>query len=188
MRETRFMRTAIAMTVLGLVLAGCRASTDLAKPGLYRGDAAVTHLADTRLTLENGTTVAFGEVFSDFSAKRAGLARVFPFWTADIRLVTFASLRNVLPKYDANEDHYLQEPELTALYVHEAARGLGFAVVRIDPSGANGAIATSEADVSALMRFIDRHLHEMAPPQRRIFRDLYRLGRELRPRPILLDD
>ena len=188
MRETRTIRTAIAMTVLGLVLAGCRASTDLVKPRLYRGDVAVTHLADTRLTLENGTTVAFGEIFSDFSAKPARLARVFPFRTVDVRLVSFASLRNVLPKYDANGDRYLQEPELTALYVHEAARGLGYPVARIDPGGRNGAIATSEADVAALMRFIDRHLHEMTPPQRRIFRDLYRLGRELRPRPLLLDD
>ena len=188
MRETRSMRTAIVITVLGLMLAGCRTSTDLARPGLYRGDVALTRLADTRLTLENGTTVAFGEVFRDFKAKSGRLARVFPFRSADIRLVDFASLRDVLPKYDANEDHYLQKPELTALYVHEAARGLGFAVVRVNPSGATGAIATSSADISELMRFIDRHLHEMAPPQRRIFYDLYRLGHELRPRPLLLDD
>ena len=188
MRETRSMRTAIVITVLGLMLAGCRTSTDLARPGLYRGDVALTRLADTRLTLENGTTVAFGEVFPDFNAKSGRLARVFPFRSADIRLVDFASLRDVLPKYDANEDHYLQKPELTALYVHEAARGLGFAVVRVNPSGATGAIATSSADISELMRFIDRHLHEMAPPQRRIFYDLYRLGHELRPRPLLLDD
>ena len=188
MRKTRPMGTAIAMTVLGLVLAGCRASTDLAEPGLYRGDVALTHLADTRLTLDDGTTVAFGDIFRDFNAKSSRLARVFPFRSADIRLVDFTSLRDVLPKYDANGDHYLQEPELTALYVHEAARGLGFAVARVDPSGATGAIATSPADVSELMRFIDRHLHEMAPPQRRIFYDLYRLGRELRPRPLLLDD
>lgn len=188
MREAWPVRTAIAMAVIGLVLAGCRASTDLARPGLYRGDAALTRLADTRLTLENGTTVAFGEIFTDFNATAGRLARVFPFRSADIRLVDFASLREVLPKYDANEDRYLQEPELTTLYVHEAARGLGFAVVRVDPGGATGAIATSSADVSELMRFIDRHLHEFAPPQRRIFYDLYRLGHELRPRPLLLDD
>ena len=188
MKRTCPVRTAVAMTMLGLVLAGCRTSTDLARPGLYRGDVALTRLADTRLTLENGSTVAFGEIFRDFNAKPGRLTRAFPFRSADIRLVDFASLRDVLPKYDANEDHYLQEPELTALYVHEAARGLGFAVVRVDPSGATGAIATSSADVSELMRFIDRHLREMAPPQRRIFYDLYRLGHELRPRPLLLDD
>ena len=188
MREAWPVRTAIAMAVIGLVLAGCRASPDLARPGLYRGDAALTRLADTRLTLENGTTVAFGEIFGDFDAKPGRLARVFPFRSADIRLVDFASLREVLPKYDANEDRYLQEPELTTLYVHEAARGLGFEVVRVEPSGATGAIATSSADVSELMRFVDRHLHEMAPPQRRIFYDLHRLGHELRPRPLLLDD
>ena len=188
MRKTWPVRTAIAMAVVGLVLAGCSASTDLARPVLYRGDVALARLADTRLTLENGATVAFGEVFSDFDVKPDQLARVFPFRSADTRLVDFASLRDVLPKYDANEDHYLQEPELTALYVHEAARGLGFEVVRIEPSGETGAIATSSADVSELMRFIDRHLHEMAPPQRRIFYDLYRLGHELRPRPLLLDD
>ena len=41
MREAWPVRTAIAMAVIGLVLAGCRASTDLARPGLYRGDAAL---------------------------------------------------------------------------------------------------------------------------------------------------
>lgn len=41
MREAWPVRTATAMAVIGLVLAGCRASTDLARPGLYRGDAAL---------------------------------------------------------------------------------------------------------------------------------------------------
>ena len=188
MNEARRTRAAVAMTVLGIVLSGCDASTELARPCCYRGDVALTHLVDTRLTLENGSTVAFDEVFTDFSADPVPLARVFPFRVADIRLVTFASLRDILPKYDANGDHLLQEPELTALYVHETARGLGHPVARIDPSGRGGAIATSQADVSALVRFVERHLNEMAQPQRRIFYDLRRLGDELQMVPILLDD
>ena len=188
MNEARRTLAAAAMTVLGIVLSGCDASTELVKPCCYRGDVALTHLVDTRLTLENGSTVAFDEVFTGFSADPVPLARVFPFRVADIRLVTFASLRNVLPKYDANGDRFLQEPELTALYVHEAARGLGHPVARIDPSGRGGAVATSQADVSALVRFVERKLHEMARPQRRIFYDLRRLGDELQRVPILLDD
>ena len=188
MNEARRVVAAIAMTVFGLVLAGCDVSTELARPCCYRGDVALTHLADTRLTLENGATVAFGEVFIGFSADPVPLARAFPFRVADIRFVEFASLRDVLPRYDANGDHYLQEPELTALYVHEAARGLGHPVARIDPSGRGGAIATSRADVSALVRFVERHLDEMAQPQRRIFHDLRRLGDELQMVPVLLDD
>ena len=179
---------AVAATALGVALAGCGATTDLVEPCCYRGDVALTHLADTRLTLENGTTVAFTDAFRGFRADPHPIARVFPFRSADIRLVTYPSLRDVLPRYDANGDHYLQVPELTALYVREAARGLGFPVVRIDPSGRNGAIATSGADMSALVRFVEDHLGEMAPPQRKVFRDLVRLGRELRPRPLLLDD
>ena len=97
-------------------------------------------------------------------------------------------MRTVLPEYDANEDRILQEPELTALYVREAARGLGYpVVVRIDPSGSNGAIATSRADVSALVRFVERHVHEMAPPQRKIFRDLYWIGIEVDTAPHFFD-
>ena len=188
MNEARRVVAAIAMTVFGLVLAGCDASTELARPCCYRGDVALTHLADTRLTLENGATVAFDEVFIGFSADPVPLARAFPFRVADIRFVDFASLRDVLPRYDANGDHYLQEPELTALYVHEAARGLGHPLARIDPSGSGGAIATSRADVSALVRFVERHLNEMAQPQRRIFYDLRRLGDELQMVPVLLDD
>ena len=179
MNEARRTVTAIAAMALGIVLAGCGASTNLTRPCCYDGDVALTHLGDTRLTLEDGTTVAFGDVFAGFSVDTTSFGRVFPFPKADIGLVTSASLRDVLPEYDANEDRILQEPELTALYVREAARGLGYPVVRIDPSGAGGAIATSRADVSALVRFVERHAREMAPPQRKIFRDLYWLGVEM---------
>ena len=96
--------------------------------------------------------------------------------------------RDILPRYDANEDHILQEPELTTLYVHEAARGLGYPVARIDPIGSSGAIVTSRADISALVRFVERHRHEMAQPQQRIFRDLYWLGLEVDTLPHFFTD
>ena len=187
MNEARRLITAVATGALGIVLAGCGASTDLTRPCCYNGEVALTHLADTRLTLESGASVPFGEVFSGFRADPSPLGRGFPFEKADLGLVTFASLRDVLPRYDANADRILQEPELTALYVQEAARGLGYPVVGIDPIG-SGAIATSRSDVSALVIFVERHLHEMAQPQRKIFRDLYWLGLEVRTLPHFLDE
>lgn len=91
--------------------------------------------------------------------------------------------------YDGdNADLVLEEPELTALHVREAARGLGYPVVGIDPSGAGGAIATSRADISALVRFAERHVHEMARPRQKIFRDLYWLGVEMDTVPHFFDD
>jgi len=174
--------------MLAIALAGCGASTNLVRPCCYKGDVAITHLADTRLTLEDGTTVDFVDIFSGFRPHSAALARVFPFEKADIGLVTFASLRDTLPKYDANGDRILEKPELTTLYVQEAARGLGYPVVRIEPSGGSGAIATSRADESALVRFVERHLQEMAKPQRRMFRDLYWLGLEVETLPHFFDD
>ena len=188
MNEARRLIAAVATGALAILLAGCGASTDLVKPCCYDGEVALTHLADTRLTLESGGSVPFGEVFSSFDAGPSPLGRSFPFEKADMGLVTFASLRDVLPRYDANTDRILQEPELTALYVQEAARGLGYPVVGIEPSGGSGAIATSRADVSALVIFVERHLHEMAQPQRKIFRDLYWLGLEVRTLPHFLDD
>ena len=171
--------TVTVLMVLAVTLAGCGASTKLVRPCCYTGDVAITHLADTQLTLEDGTTVGFVDVFSGFRPHSAALARAFPFEKAAIGLVTFASLREVLPEYDANGDRILEKPELTALYVREAARGLGYPVVRIEPSGGSGAIATSRADESALVRFVERHLRDMAEPQRKIFRDLYWLGLEV---------
>ena len=188
MNERRRIIAAMATVALGIALAGCKPSTNLVKPCCYRGDVALVYLVDTQLTLENGATVAFGDIFPGFSADSNSFGRVFPFRKADIGLVTFASLRDILPKYDANEDRILEEPELTALYVQEAARGLGYPVVRIEPSGANGAIATSRADVSALVRFVERHVHEMAQPQQRIFRDLYWLGLEVDTLPHFFTD
>ena len=187
MNEPRRILTAMATVALGIALAGCRPSTHLVKPCCYQGDVALTRLADTRLALEDGATVAFGDVFSGFSADSESFGRIFPFRKADIGLVTFASLRDILPKYDANQDRILDEPELTALYVQEAARGLGYPVVRIEPSGDNGAIATSRADVSALVRFVERHVHAMAEPQRKLFRDLYWLGIEVDTLPHFFD-
>ena len=188
MQETPRSVAAVAAVVLGATLAGCAASTDLRRPSTYRGDVVLTHLADTRLTLESGEVVAFGEVFPGFDAAPSPIRHSFPFRLADIRLVDFASLREVLPGYDANEDGYIQEPELTALYVFEAARGLGHPVARIDPGGAGGAIATSQADISALVRFVERNLGEMARPQGAVFRDLRRLAFALEGPPYLFDD
>ena len=56
------------------------------------------------------------------------------------------------------------------------------------PSGSAGAIATSRADVSALVRFVERHVHEMARPQQRIFRDLHWLGLEVDTLPHFFTD
>lgn len=188
MNGTRPIVTTLATAVLGLALAGCGTSTRLVEPCCYQGDVALTHLADTRLMLESGGSVPFGDVFAGFEADPSPLGRTFPFRKADIGLVTFTTLRDVLPRYDANGDRILQEPELTSLYVREAARGLGYPVVGIDPSGTNGAIVTSRADVSALVRFVERNAHAMAQPQRKIFRDLYWLGIEVRTLPHFFDD
>jgi len=170
MNATRRIGTAIATTVLAVALGGCKPSTDLVKPCCYRGDVALAHLADTRLTLEDGSTVTFGEAFPGFDTESDSFGRVFPFRKADLGS-------------DANADRILETPELTTLYVTEAARGLGYPVVGIEPSGAGGAIATSRADESALVRFVERHLHEMAKPQQGIFRDLYWLGVEVETLP-----
>ena len=58
----------------------------------------------------------------------------------------------------------------------------------IDPGGNGGAIATSQADISALVRFVERNLDKMARPQRAIFRDLRRLALELEGPPYLFGD
>ena len=183
MNGTRRTCMAAATMLLAVALGGCKPSADLVRPCCYNGDVALAHLADTRLTLEDGSTVAFGEAFPGFGAESDSFGRVFPFRKADLGIDTFASLREVLPKYDANGDRILETPELTALYVTEAARGLGYPVVGIEPSGAGGAIATSRADESALVRFVERHLLEMAKPQQGIFRDLYWLGVEVETLP-----
>ena len=188
MNKPQRIIAAAATMLLAITLAGCKPSTNLVRPCCYKGDVALTHLVDTNLVLEGGAIVAFGDIFPDFSADSDSFARVYPFEKADIGLVTFASLREVLPRYDANDDRILEEPELTALYVKEAARGLGYAVVRIKPSGVSGAIATSRADVSGLVRFVERHVHEMAKPQQRIFRDLYWLGIEVDTLPHFFTD
>ena len=183
MNGTRRTCMAMATMVVAVALGGCTPSADLVRPCCYNGDVALVHLADTRLTLEDGSAVPFGEAFPGFDTDSGSFGRVFPFRKADIGIGTFASLREVLPKYDANGDGILETPELTTLYVTEAARGLGYPVAGIEPGGAGGAIATSRADESALVRFVERRVHEMAKPQQGIFRDLYWLGVEVETLP-----
>ena len=79
----------VGTMLLAITLAGCKPSTNLVRPCCYKGDVALTHLADTSLVLEDGAVVAFGDVFSSISADTDSFARVFPFEKADIGLVTF---------------------------------------------------------------------------------------------------
>ena len=61
-------------------------------------------------------------------------------------------------------------------------------MVRIEPSGANGAITTSRADESALVRFVERHAaRDGETATQKIFRDLYWLGLEVDTLPHFFD-
>ena len=74
-------------------------------------------------------------------------------------------------------------PELTVLYEREAAIGLGHDE---DHLAVNGqpvrALQTASADVAGLLNFVAAHGGRLQPEQQAIFRDLERLGRDLRSR------
>ena len=173
-RGLRFALIGIA----ALVFSGCISTTSVVQPCCYVGEVELTRLGDLGLQLASGEQVNFRDIFFDFRPATGIATKPLPFRSAEIGLVSYRPLRELLSEYDANADTLLQHPELTVLYIHETARGLGKPLAR---SPANlGAIATAQADIGGMMEFIDRHQQKLDGETQRLLFDLEELGRELR--------
>lgn len=166
-----------------LLLAACASTTDLVADCCYDGEAALTRIEDVRLVMTDGRKAAFGEIYAGFSPQSGLFTKPFPFREVDISQVTYQALVPVLPLYDANGDDRLQEPELTVLYVREGAIGMGHDVDHLEVAGERAdAITVARADVGGLMTFLSRRLDSLDEESQRIFRDLDRVGLDIRQR------
>lgn len=169
----------VSAVALGLLLAGCASMTEPSPPCCYTGTYTMARLQNVSLVMRGGSSVSFGDVFRGFQPSTGLFATAFPFRKVDIASVVYHALAPVLPIYDANDDGWLEKPELAVLYVREAALGLGKHVDHLAVGGKPvRALVLSQADVGGLVDWVKAHKSEMTPEARAIFSDLVRVGQD----------
>ncbi len=172
-------RTGIGGLLL-LTLASCASTTEPISPCCYTGNLALAHVEDVKLALADGNKVGFPQAFPGYQSQSGPFTTAFPFRKVEIAQVTHGALRPVLPQYDANENGNLEEPELTVLYIREAAIGLGLNVDHVATTDRTDALVLSAGETGGLVRYVNANMDRMAPAARDIFKKLELIGLEQR--------
>lgn len=175
----RGLRVALALTALAFGLSACAGSGAPRPPCCYQGDLTLARAADVYLSLKSGQKIGFSQAFPGFAPRPGLLAPQLPFFNAEISTVTFGALFPLLPQYDANQDGFIQEPELIVLYIREAAIGLGHDVSHVGVNPRVGALVLPAAEVSGLVQFVNDNHSRMSADARGMFRDLVLLGQQV---------
>ncbi len=175
----------IPVVILGcLLLAGCGSTTKIERPSTYVGDIAPAHLEDIYLAMPSDKRLAFRDVFNGFEPQTGFMTRPLPFRKVAVADIIYEAALPVAAYYDANANNngYLEGPELLVLYIRESAIGLGHSVDYLGVNPRFNALATSAADTGGLMAFVKQNKATMTDHAQRIFRDLEQIGLDRRNR------
>jgi hypothetical protein len=175
----------IPLVILGcLLLAGCGSTTEIVRPSTYVGDITPAHLEDIYLAMPGDKRLAFRDVFKGFEPQTGFLTNPLPFRKIAVADVIYEAAQPVAAYYDsnANNNGYLEGPELLVLYIRESAIGLGHSVDYLGVNPRFNALATSAADTGGLMAFIKQNKAAMTGQAQRIFQDLEQIGLDRRNR------
>ena len=168
------------LVTASLLLGACGGSTSLIKNCCYNGDAALVHVDRVQFVAPDGTTSTFDKVHPGYAPQDSFATKSFPFRKVDYAQVTYGTLAVILPLYDANKDGFLEEPEITVLYLREGALGMGREVDHLAVDGNRvDAITTSRSEVGGLMRYLDARKDSLTPEVQAQFRDLERVGQDI---------
>ena len=171
-------RCLVAATTL--LLGACVSSTSLVKNCCYEGDAALVYLGEVEFVAADGSVASFADVYPGFEAQDSVLTKSFPFQKEQIGRVVYDALAVILPLYDANKNGYIEEPEITVLYLREGALGMGRKVDHLAVDGKRvDAITTSRSDVGGLMSYLDARKDSLSKNVQAEFRDMERLGLDI---------
>ena len=178
------IRSLLAITLSIVLLAGCGSTTEITPSPTYVGEYASARLKDIYLAVPGGKRLTFPEVFKGFEPQTAFLTTSLPFPKVAVSDVVYATAEPVAAYYDAqaNNNGYLESPELVVLYIRESAIGLGHSVDYLGVNPRFNALATSAADIGGLMEFVKRNKAGMTENARNIFRDIEQLGLDWRNR------
>ena len=172
----------LAAALAAVVLTGCAVSTRPVPPCCYAGAVTTTRLGALEARGADGRRLRFEEVFPGFRPDEGLFTAALPFEEALREDIIYASLVPLLPIYDANGDGRLERPEVLVLYAREAARATGTALEHLGGDQAVWAVSAPNADVGGLVRWVQASQTRMDPEGQAIFRDLERLGQDLRLR------
>lgn len=173
----------LALVAMTLSLVACGGSTALVRNCCYIGDTALVRFDQVEFVAPDGSVSKFADIYPGFTSQDSFVTTPLPFRKVDNALVTYDSLVVILALYDANKNGFLEEPETTVLYLREGAIGMGHKVDHLAVDGKRvNAITTSAADVGGLMRYLEARLESLTPEVQAEFRDLERLGLDIRQR------
>lgn len=170
----------ISRLACALLLGAWATTSSAALECCYQGNVADLRLAEVKVNLEDGRTLPFGELFPDFAPSTSFFTRTFPVYRLDIARVVYPKLAVILAQYDANDNGSIEEPELTVLYMREAARGLDQPVTYLGGKRRVRAIFATSGDIDGLIRLVNRRRSEMTPAARQTFDELDLLRRDFR--------
>lgn len=171
-----------ALAIGAALVTGCVSNTTPVPPCCYAGAVTTARLAEVPVRTADGATRRFSEVFAGFIPEEGLFARTLPFNEVQRHDIIYASLEPLLPVYDANGDGRLEQPEVLVLYAREAARALGTPLRHFGADAPIWAISAPNADIGGLVRWVNANRGRMSAEGQAIFRDLERLGIDLRTR------
>ena len=109
-----------------MLLTGCAGSNDQIVPDCcYQGSITAARLSDLPMKLDEGGSVPVSQALDGFRPMPGFGGSRYPVREVDLRLVIESDMAPIFNSYDANRSTHVEQPELTVLYLIEAARGLG---------------------------------------------------------------
>lgn len=182
--RTRSARSLVSSSICTLLMVACGSTDQIETPSTYVGDITQARLEDIYLATKDGRQLAFRQVFENFEQQTGFLTTPLPFPKFAVADIVYQTAQPVAAFYDAeaNDNGYLEGPELLVLYIRESAIGLGHDVDHLGTNPRFDALATSSADRGGLMEFVKGNRDDMTEHAQRLFRDLEQLGLDRRNR------
>ncbi len=168
--------------LFALVGTGCVSPNEIRRPCCYEGELTLAPLQQIRFVMDDGSKLPFDQVYKGFQPQERGIPTQFPFRRINISGLVYDVLSAVFPEYDANKNGFIEEPELTVLYLREGALGMKFKVLHLTVEKRVLALQTSAADVGGLVSYINAHKAGMSKDAQSLFREIDYLSVQIRRR------
>ena len=175
------LRPAVLM-LAALAAGGCASPNAIERPCCYQGVLTLAPLEQVRFVMDDGSQQSFDQVFKGFERDDSTFPTQFPFQRIGIAGLAYDVLSVVFPKYDANQNGFIEEPELTVLYLQEGATGMNFKVSHLIVNEQVLALQTSLADVGGLVNFVNAKQPQMTKEAQSLFREIGYLSTQIKQR------
>lgn len=167
---------------LVLLVGACASPDTILRPCCYEGELTLAPLRDVRFVMDDGTELPFEKVFAGFYEQDRRITTPLPFRRINISGLVYDVLSVVFPEYDANKNGFIEEPELTVLYLREGGLGMGFKVSHLKVKERVVALQTSKADVGGLVSYVDANRAGMNKQGQALFHEINHLATQIRRR------